>query len=76
MKKAELLEIIRSGQPVFLMESHYPTRGVRWFYPPVLQERHYRNHAFLPRMERELGVVGTPVFEPSGGPNVYRLHLR
>ena len=73
VKKAELLEIIRSGQPVFLMEAHYPTRAVRWLYPSAVRERHYDENALMPRMRRAFGVEGTPVFNPRGGPIVYRL---
>ena len=66
-------EALRSGQPLFLMESHAETRAVRWLYPPALRRHHYEQFALLPRMRQSLGVEATPYFATRGGPTFYRL---
>jgi DNA-binding helix-hairpin-helix protein with protein kinase domain len=66
-------QALRSGQPVFLMESHEDTRAVRWLYPPAQRRQHYEHHALMPRVRRTFGVEATPYFRARGGPMFYRL---
>jgi hypothetical protein len=76
LNREMVVDAIHSGQPVYLIESHYPSRGVRWLYPPGIRQKHYERFAFLPTMERTLGVSGAVVYAPFDGPKVYRLALR
>ncbi len=69
----DIAAALRSGQPVYLMEPHLPTRGVRWLFTPTMQARHYAQNALMPRLERMLGVKGAPFFSRRGGPIFYRV---
>ena len=73
--RAKVAAALAAGRPVFLMEAHVPTRGLRWLYPREWQERHYDQNALMPRARRALGVLATPYFSRPGSPIVYRLSL-
>jgi hypothetical protein len=70
-----IVQALRSGAPVYLMESHSQTRAVRWLYTPAMQRAHYEQYALEPRLAREFGVTATPFFSQPGGPVFYRLSL-